>query len=77
MQDGFTNSGYVTGQYADEALVDYDGYTDEDADSDEESEEEDQFAQRAMPQFTSANAKKPAPPPMGGNTEDDAIELSD
>lgn len=78
MQDGFANDGYVTGQYADEALVDYDGYTDEDADSDEESDDEDQFAQRAMPgQFTSANAKMQPPPPTSGNTEDDAIELSD
>jgi hypothetical protein len=77
MQDGFTNDDYVTGQYADEALVDYEGYSDEDADSDEESEEEDQFNQRTMPHFHSANAKKPPPPPIGGNTEDDAIELSD
>jgi hypothetical protein len=62
------DDGYVNGQYADEALVDHDGYTDSDAESKEDSET--QFAQRAH-----LAQKKPAA--IGGNCEEDAIELSD
>jgi len=62
--------GYVNGQYADDALVDYEGYT-EDSDADSDSDSETRFAQRVKPA-----QQKPAPP-TGGNCEEDAIELSD
>lgn len=62
--------GYVNGQYADDALVDYEGYT-EDSDADSDSDSETQFSQRVQ-----LAQQKPAPP-TGGNCEEDAIELSD
>ncbi|KAH4068259.1 hypothetical protein HBI56_117050 [Parastagonospora nodorum] len=71
MPDDQDDGGYVNGQYADDALVDYEGYT-EDSDADSDSDSETQFAQHVKPA-----QKKAAPLPTGGNCEEDAIELSD
>ncbi|KAH7074683.1 SAC3/GANP/Nin1/mts3/eIF-3 p25 family-domain-containing protein [Paraphoma chrysanthemicola] len=77
------NASYVNGDhghYEEEGHGEYEEYTDEDGEMEEGSEEESETQQEyfAQPVQSVYGGQKMQPQPqMGGNTEDDAIELSD
>ncbi|KAH7087625.1 SAC3/GANP/Nin1/mts3/eIF-3 p25 family-domain-containing protein [Paraphoma chrysanthemicola] len=77
------NTGYVNGDhghYEEEGHGEYEEYTDEDGEmedgSEEESETQQEYFARPVQPIYGGHKLQPQPQ-MGGNTEDDAIELSD